>query len=187
MHPRRARHRLTRRGARSDDEASLAREAQRRKQFLASAARAIELRGHGTLGEGDARYVSTRPSRRLHYNRVNAGDKKPRYGIFGKKEYRRPSQGFDLPVPGKAVLDLGAHVGFFSLWCLDNGASRIVAVEADPTTAALHTQNCARDDRVQTINAAVVSRENAALEPTATFRRAPRGNTWVRNSRAAAR
>eukprot|EP01047_Picozoa_sp_COSAG01_P064491 COSAG01_NODE_8543_length_2748_cov_1.661382_4_plen_133_part_00 len=28
------------------------------------------------------------------------------------------------------MLDLGAHVGFFSLWCLDNGASSVVAVEA---------------------------------------------------------
>lgn len=30
------------------------------------------------------------------------------------------------------VLDVGAHIGWFTLWCLDHGASSVVAVEVPP-------------------------------------------------------
>jgi hypothetical protein len=38
-------------------------------------------------------------------------------------------------VPGKLVLDVGSHIGWFTLWCLDHGAGSVVSVEADPTSA----------------------------------------------------
>jgi len=32
-------------------------------------------------------------------------------------------------LPGKIVLDLGAHVGFFTAWAFNNGAERVISVE----------------------------------------------------------
>lgn len=49
-------------------------------------------------------HARARPSPWRSYNRLNPGDKKPRLGIYAKREYRRPSQGFDLPVPGRQVM-----------------------------------------------------------------------------------
>ena len=77
--------------------------------------------------EGTARIRSQRsvvkvPSRTLRSDRTQCGSKKPINGVYKSSEYRKPSKGFDLPKVGSAVLDLGAHVGWFTLWCLDNGA-----------------------------------------------------------------
>merc|ERR1719424_130348 len=106
------------------------------------------------------------------------GDKKPVKGIYESREYRKPNLGYNLPVPGKMVLDVGAHIGWFTLWCLDHGASEVCSVEADPRNAALHKTNFESDARVTSIHAAVVGSDN---EKTATLQLAPKGESW-RNS-----
>lgn len=73
-----------------------------------------------------------KPSRMLKCDASQEGSKKPITGVYLSSEYRKPSKGFDLPHVGSAVLDLGAHVGWFTLWSLDNGASKVVSVEATP-------------------------------------------------------
>ena len=47
------------------------------------------------------------PSRKLKCDRNKPGDRKPVKGVYESREYRRPQKGFDLPVPGKMVLDVG--------------------------------------------------------------------------------
>ena len=44
------------------------------------------------------------PSRMLKYDKNKQGNKKPILGIYRSSEYRKPSKGFDLPAPGRAVL-----------------------------------------------------------------------------------
>ena len=124
------------------------------------------------------RQVVKTPSRPLKYDKTKQGNKKPILGIYRSSEYRKPSKGFDLPAPGRAVLDLGAHIGWFTLWCLDNGADKVVSVEATPESFGYHKQNFAEDPRVTSVHAAVVSAESYKKSPTATFRIAPQGNTW---------
>lgn len=80
----------------------------------------------------EKRHVVKKPSRMLKCDGRQEGSKKPINGVYTSSEYRKPSKGFDLPHIGSAVLDLGAHVGWFTLWSLDNGASKVVSVEATP-------------------------------------------------------
>jgi hypothetical protein len=80
----------------------------------------------------EKRRIVKRPSRMLKCDGTQEGSKKPITGVYLSSEYRKPSKGFDLPHAGSAVLDLGAHVGWFTLWSLDNGASKVVSVEATP-------------------------------------------------------
>jgi FkbM family methyltransferase len=74
----------------------------------------------------------------------------------------------DLPHVGSAVLDLGAHVGCFTLWALDNGASKVVSVEATPESYEYHAKNFKDDKRVTSVHSAVMSDENAKKDPTIT-------------------
>lgn len=39
----------------------------------------------------------------------------------------------DEEIRGKTVLDIGANIGYFSLYCVERGAKHIIAVEAQPT------------------------------------------------------
>ena len=80
----------------------------------------------------EKRKIVKKPSRNLKCDVSQEGSKKPITGVYLSSEYRKPSKGFDLPHVGSAVLDLGAHVGWFTLWSLDNGASKVVSVEATP-------------------------------------------------------
>jgi len=133
--------------------------------------------------EGTARIRSQRsvvkvPSRTLRSDRTQCGSKKPINGVYKSSEYRKPSKGFDLPKVGSAVLDLGAHVGWFTLWCLDNGADKVVAVEATPASHSFHATNFKDDPRVESIHAAVVSHDTMQSSPSLTFRIAPGGNNW---------
>jgi FkbM family methyltransferase len=135
----------------------------------------------GSLPQSDVkvtRRVAKTPSRMLKYDRTQQGNKKPILGIYTNSEYRKPSKGFDLPEVGRAVLDLGAHIGWFTLWCLDNGASSVIAVEATPQSHGFHAANFKDDPRVTSIHAAAVSQASFDQSPTATFRIAPMGNTW---------
>ena len=88
--------------------------------------------------------------------------------------------GCDLPTPGKTVLDLGAHVGWFTLWCLDHGASKIIAVEASPKSYRYHLGNFKNDDRVTSIHAAAVSEEiyQNSNGGTLNYVIAPNSNNW---------
>ena len=87
--------------------------------------------------------------------------------VFNKREYALAS-----PREGERVLDLGAHVGSFTRWALDQGAGHVTAVEAAPETVALLRGNVALDPRVTVIAAAVVGAPLA----TATLALPPRGN-----------
>jgi FkbM family methyltransferase len=70
---------------------------------------------------------------------------------------------------GISVLDVGAHIGSFTIWCASQGAWRVVAVEPVPSTVLqlkanldLNKPTCA--DRVVVIETAAYS-ERAALAP----------------------
>jgi FkbM family methyltransferase len=82
------------------------------------------------------------------------------------------------------VQDLGAHIGWFTLWCLDNGASKVVSIEATPESHKWHKLNFENDERVTSIHAAAVTQASYEENKTATFRIAPQGNTVaeVRNN-----
>lgn len=124
------------------------------------------------------RFVVKKPSRMLKCDGKAQGSKKPINGVYTSSEYRKPSKGFDLPHVGSTVLDLGAHIGWFTLWALDNGASKVVSVEATPESYEYHVKNFKDDKRVTSVHSAVMSDENAKKDPTITFRMAPNGNNW---------
>eukprot|EP01043_Picozoa_sp_COSAG02_P045862 COSAG02_NODE_4236_length_5605_cov_5.330004_4_plen_174_part_00 len=147
----------------------------------------------------EKRRIVKRPSRMLKCDGTQEGSKKPITGVYLSSEYRKPSKGFDLPHAGSAVLDLGAHVGWFTLWSLDNGASKVVSVEATPESYVrigpsplyslisvsyrcsvtvccvnfsqkFHKLNFKDDPRVTSVHAAVMSDKNSKKEKTVTFR-----------------
>jgi FkbM family methyltransferase len=43
---------------------------------------------------------------------------------------------------GASVLDIGAHAGYFSQFCFDNGAVHVVAIEPHPENLSLLAENC---------------------------------------------
>jgi FkbM family methyltransferase len=57
------------------------------------------------------------------------------------------------PEPTDVVLDIGAHIGAFSLRALDRGAALVKAVEPEPSNIALFRKNVV-DPRVQLVEAA---------------------------------
>lgn len=58
-------------------------------------------------------------------------------------------------VSGISVMDVGAHVGFFSLLCLSHGATCVTSVEANPKTFLELQANLAGFDSVRLVNRAV--------------------------------
>ena len=71
--------------------------------------------------------------------------------------------------PGDTVLDIGANIGLFSIWCADRGA-KVVAVEPIPLTfAALSANAAAREGpgEIVPVNAGVGSKGggNVAKHP----------------------
>jgi len=59
-------------------------------------------------------------------------------------------------IEGKIIIDVGANLGFFSIRCLELGAKKIIAVEAQPTVYKLGLlENVRGLDRITPINAAV--------------------------------
>ncbi|HSB13872.1 MAG TPA: FkbM family methyltransferase, partial [Bryobacteraceae bacterium] len=65
---------------------------------------------------------------------------------------------------GDVVVDCGAHIGVFTRFALDAGASRVVAIEPDPANLECLRRNMAGDSRVTVIPKAVWSEETGTLE-----------------------
>lgn len=64
--------------------------------------------------------------------------------VFSQNGYSLTSTG-PLSVRGKTVIDIGANVGMFSLRCLELGANRVIAVEAQPNVFNNGLLNNVRD------------------------------------------
>lgn len=64
---------------------------------------------------------------------------------------------------GKTVLDIGAHIGAFSLMAVSKGAARIVACEPASENFALLRNNCAPFPQINCIQRAVWSNEDLHL------------------------
>lgn len=70
--------------------------------------------------------------------------------VFTKRVYR------NLALDGSShVLDLGAHVGAFTRYALDQGAARVVAVEMLPATLRVLRANVGHEPNVNVVAAAV--------------------------------
>ena len=62
--------------------------------------------------------------------------------------HQRTYEGPTITVqPGDVVVDCGAHVGFFTAYALNRGASRVVAIEPDPLNRELLERNFAEPIR----------------------------------------
>ena len=72
--------------------------------------------------------------------------------------------GVALPLHGApVVVDVGASVGLFSLWCLrTNGRARIVAVEPAPRTFAALERNLAHAHAATCVRAAIADRQGVS-------------------------
>jgi FkbM family methyltransferase len=64
---------------------------------------------------------------------------------------------------GKTVLDIGAHIGAFSIMAATHGAQRVLAFEAGAQNFGLLQHNCAGLAQVRCEHAAVWSRRDADL------------------------
>ncbi|MEM8633244.1 MAG: FkbM family methyltransferase [Pseudomonadota bacterium] len=71
----------------------------------------------------------------------------------------------ELSAAGQSVLDVGANVGHFTQLCLDQNASKVVALEMNPTVFSSLRQNY--DDAVELHNCAVTSWDGADSVVTA--------------------
>lgn len=67
----------------------------------------------------------------------------------------------------KAVVDIGAHVGFSVNWFLEQGAKGVYAFEADPETFKILETNFGKNERCAIFNEAVIGSQ----EPEITFYR----------------
>ena len=64
-------------------------------------------------------------------------------------------------VCGKDILDLGAHIGVFSLFCLMHGAKSVMSVEANPKTFMELAANTSSFREISILNKAVTGGETA--------------------------
>ncbi len=84
------------------------------------------------------------------------------YWVHGRNEYRLPDQ---FP-PGTVVIDVGAHIGAFSLAAVDRGAQYVIAVEALAENRVLATMNMRAElanGQVELIFAAVADPRRTAV------------------------
>ncbi len=65
-------------------------------------------------------------------------------------------------VPGSVFLDIGAHVGLFSL-VMRQEAGRVLAIEAHPAHISTLKQNTARFDNVETVHAAAWEKDGEVM------------------------
>ena len=103
------------------------------------------------------------------FYREGTTDEKVMAEIFTKQAYKKPIIGFEVEA-GDMWLDLGAHIGCFSLWAIENGAAKVYAYEPEPSNFELLSKN-AKGHNISANNAAVGWRGGKAA-----FNIAP--NTW---------
>ena len=85
--------------------------------------------------------------------------------MLGSECYGSPppfpgGQAYDFDPGKRRVLDGGAHIGAFSEWAKDNGAASILAVEPEPSNAALYRQN---HPDITLVEAAITDGEDVTL------------------------
>jgi FkbM family methyltransferase len=68
-------------------------------------------------------------SRFLDHNELKQQDIQVYNELFELNNYNV----YDNEIEGKTVIDIGANIGMFSLLCLEKGAEKILAIEAQPT------------------------------------------------------
>ena len=93
----------------------------------------------------DARAAEVLGTKDFRY-RENSSDALAILEVLGSECYGAPppfpgGQAYGFDPHRRAVLDCGAHIGAFSEWAKDNGAASILAVEPEPSNAALYRQN----------------------------------------------
>ena len=93
--------------------------------------------------------------------RLNRGDIQSIREVWLDKAYRLP-----FAFKPRLVVDLGANIGLTSIWyCQQYGATKIVAVEPNPSNAALIRQNFTNNR----INGIVIQAAIGATDGTVTF------------------
>ena len=112
----------------------------------------------------DARAAEVLGMKDFRY-RENSSDALAILEVLGSECYGAPppfpgGQVYDFDPSGRSVLDGGAHIGAFSAWAKDNGAVSILAVEPEPSNAALYRQN---HPGIEVIEAAITDNEDVAL------------------------
>ena len=112
----------------------------------------------------DARAAEVLGMKDFRY-RENSSDALAILEVLGSECYGAPppfpgGQAYDFDPRGRSVLDGGAHIGAFSAWAKDNGAVSILAVEPEPSNAALYRQN---HPGIEVIEAAITDNEDVAL------------------------
>lgn len=118
-------------------------------------------------------------------HRTSSSDVNVLVEIFRDRVYAGPTA--DLRAlfdpAGHVVLDVGAHIGAFSVWCAERGASHVAAYEPEPTNVSLLRENVARfGDLVEVHEAAVQQPVGGGLqhESSLVLGRSHQGvqNTW---------
>lgn len=116
----------------------------------------------------------------LFFVREGTSDQKSVDEVVLDKGYQR-FRPFRFTVEqGETWIDLGANIGAFTVWALEQGAGRVIAYEPDPDNYEILRLNMRRFDagRYELHKAAVVAddREKATL-----YQNTAKGNVW-RNS-----
>lgn len=74
------------------------------------------------------------------YYRPGTSDDKVLTEIFTKGAYRKPKIGFDVS-PDETWIDIGGHIGLFSLYAISKKASRVYVYEADSENFTILKKN----------------------------------------------
>jgi FkbM family methyltransferase len=109
--------------------------------------------------DGVAVQVAHAGKRLVHFR---AKDQQALREVLVDREYAFLRQIADLE--GPVILDIGAHIGTFAIWCLQaNSDCRILSVEADPQTAEIARMNAQHEPNWQIVEAAAAANNGEAL------------------------
>ena len=102
----------------------------------------------GEFEERELEHITARGFRASMWGRVGT------YDEYVMKEIVK-SYG-SLSVEDKVVLDIGANIGCFSRWAVENGARKVIAIEPEPNNFAMLELNMEGHENVVPVNAALV-------------------------------
>jgi FkbM family methyltransferase len=96
----------------------------------------------------------------IDHNRLRQEEGEIYHELFEQNNYDVQTQ----EIQGRTVVDIGANVGLFSLLCVEQGAHRVIAVEAQPTVYNLGLKNYTQHfPQIETVNLAAYDSDDQTV------------------------
>ena len=116
--------------------------------------------------------------------RTGTSDAKAGLEIFKRKVYRKPKTNFDVE-PGDVWIDIGGHIGLFTLYAISRGAAHVYVYEADEENFKMLEANIKLNNlqgRVTATRAAVVADRELGSRRSIQLYKSRNPNVNYRNS-----